>query len=96
MYDTDVAQLGTKIAESSLWPNLSVQGSVQRQWENDPTLSAKGNDIASVISTGPSSGSSQRPHLRHSCAGWRSRPKHHKRKWLDIAIKLHSALIPPP
>jgi outer membrane protein len=49
MYDTDVAQLGTKIAESSLWPNLSVQGSVQRQWENDPTLSAKGNDIASVI-----------------------------------------------
>ena len=49
MYDTDVAQLGTKIAESSLWPNLSVQGSVQRQWENDPTLSAKANDIASVI-----------------------------------------------
>jgi len=49
MYDTDVAQLGTKIAESSLWPNLSVQGSVQRKWENDPTLSAKGNDIASVI-----------------------------------------------
>ncbi|HEX7204317.1 MAG TPA: TolC family protein, partial [Xanthobacteraceae bacterium] len=49
MYDTDVAQLGTKIAESSLWPNLSVQGSVQRQWENDPTLSAKANDIASII-----------------------------------------------
>jgi len=49
MYDTDVAQLGTKIAESSLWPNLSVQGNLQRQWENDPTLSAKGNDIASII-----------------------------------------------
>jgi outer membrane protein len=49
MYDTDVAQLGTKIAESSLWPNLSVQGSLQRQWNNDPTLSAKGNDIASII-----------------------------------------------
>src|SRR6478672_4145500 len=50
---TDVAQaearLSREIAESSLWPNLSVQGSVQRQWENDPTLSAKGNDIASVI-----------------------------------------------
>jgi outer membrane protein len=30
-------------------PNLSVQGSVQRQWENDPTLSAKANDIASII-----------------------------------------------
>src|SRR6267154_3996510 len=29
-YDIDVAQYGTKIAESSLWPNLSVQGQVQR------------------------------------------------------------------
>jgi outer membrane protein len=51
MYDIDVAQLGTKIAESSLWPNLSVQGSVQRQWEADPTLSAKANDIASLLGT---------------------------------------------
>src|SRR5262249_24325745 len=51
MYDIDVAQFGTKIAESSLWPTLSVQGSVQRQWENDPTLSAKGNDIASILGT---------------------------------------------
>jgi outer membrane protein len=49
MYDTDVAQLGTKVAEASLWPNLSVQGSVQRQWENDPTLSAKRLDNASII-----------------------------------------------
>src|SRR5207245_4996539 len=51
MYDIDVAQLGTKIAESSLWPTLSVQGSVQRQWENDPTLTTKGNDIASLLGT---------------------------------------------
>jgi outer membrane protein len=51
MYDIDVAQLGTKIAESSLYPTLSVQGSVQRQWENDPTLSAKANDIASLLGT---------------------------------------------
>src|SRR5215813_11219882 len=51
MYDIDVAQFGTKIAESSLWPTLSVQGSLQRQWENDPTLSAKGNDIASFLGT---------------------------------------------
>ena len=51
MYDIDVAQFGTKIAESSLLPTLSVQGSVQRQWENDPTLSAKGNDIASLLGT---------------------------------------------
>ena len=64
MYDTDVAQLGTKIAESSLWPNLSVQGSVQRQWENDPTLSAKANDIAR---------SWDRPMCRSTTAG--SRPR---------------------
>jgi outer membrane protein len=51
MYDIDVAQFGTKIAESSLWPTLSVQGSLQRQWENDPTLSAKANDIASLLGT---------------------------------------------
>ena len=49
MYDTDVAQLGTKIAESSLWPNVSVQGSVQRNWETDTTLSAKSNDVASIL-----------------------------------------------
>src|SRR5262249_22001624 len=51
MYDIDVALFGTKIAESSLWPTLSVQGSLQRQWENDPTLSAKANDIASILGT---------------------------------------------
>jgi outer membrane protein len=51
MYDIDVAQLGTKIAESSLYPTLSVQGNLQRQWENDPTLSAKANDIASLLGT---------------------------------------------
>src|SRR6266849_1108538 len=51
MYDIDVAQFGTKIAESSLLPTLSVQGSLQRQWENDPTLSAKGNAIASWLGT---------------------------------------------
>ncbi len=51
MYDIDVAQFGTKIAESSLLPTLSVQGNLQRQWENDPTLSAKGNDIGSLLGT---------------------------------------------
>ena len=51
MYDIDVAQLGTKIAESSLYPTLSVQGSLQRQWENDPTLTSKSNDIASLLGT---------------------------------------------
>jgi outer membrane protein len=51
MYDIDVAQLGTRIAESSLWPNLAVQGSVQRQWETDTTLTTKGSDIASLLGT---------------------------------------------
>jgi outer membrane protein len=51
MYDIDIAQLGTKIAESSLWPNLAVQGSVQRQWETDTTLTTKGSDIASLLGT---------------------------------------------
>ena len=60
MYDTDVAQLGTKIAEASLWPNLSVQGSVQRQWENDPTLSASGSITPR---------SSARPMCRSTTAG---------------------------
>jgi outer membrane protein len=50
MYDIDIAQLGTKIAESSLWPNLAVQGSVQRQWETT-TLTTKGSDIASLLGT---------------------------------------------
>jgi outer membrane protein len=49
MYDTDVAQLGTKVAESSLWPNVSVQGSVQRNWETDTLLGAKANDVASLL-----------------------------------------------
>jgi outer membrane protein len=51
MYDIDVAQLGTKIAEASLWPNLAVQGSVQRQWETDTTLTTKSSDIASLLGT---------------------------------------------
>ena len=49
MYDTDVAQLGTKVAEAGLAGLSPVQGSVQRQWENDPTLSAKRLDNASII-----------------------------------------------
>src|SRR5207247_5139872 len=51
MYDIDVAQLGTKVAEASLWPNLAVQGSVQRQWETDTTLTTKRSDIASLLGT---------------------------------------------
>jgi outer membrane protein len=36
MYGVDVAQLDVRIAEGALWPSLTLQGSVQRQFE--PTL----------------------------------------------------------
>src|SRR4030088_446860 len=49
MYDTDVAQLGTKIAESSLWPNVSVPGTVQRNWNTDTTLGTQAQDQASIL-----------------------------------------------
>ena len=49
MYDTDVAQLGTKVAESSLWPNVSVQGSASRNWNTDTTLGTQGQDIGSIL-----------------------------------------------
>jgi outer membrane protein len=49
MYDTDVAQLGTKISESSLWPNVSVQGTVQRNWNTDITLGTQAQDQASIL-----------------------------------------------
>jgi len=49
MYDVDTAQYGTKIAESSLMPNLSVQGSVSRQREADTSLSTTNQDVASVL-----------------------------------------------
>jgi outer membrane protein len=49
MYDIDVAQFGTKIAESSLWPNLQVQGGVSRQVQNDTSLSTNTQDVASIL-----------------------------------------------
>jgi outer membrane protein len=49
MYDTDVAQLGIKIAESGLWPTLSVQGNIQRSVQTDTTLSTNQVDNASVL-----------------------------------------------
>ncbi len=49
MYDIDVAQFGTKIAESSLWPQVTVQGTVSRSRDTDTSLSTNGIDQASVI-----------------------------------------------
>jgi outer membrane protein len=49
MYDIDVAQLGTKIAESSLWPTLAVQGGLQHQREADTSLTTRRSDVGSVL-----------------------------------------------
>jgi outer membrane protein len=49
MYDTDVAQFGIKVAESGLWPNVSVQAGVSRTRDTDTTLGSKGTDQASII-----------------------------------------------
>lgn len=51
MYDVDIADLAVNIAESSLWPNVSVQGSISRSRQTDTTLGSNGTDQASVIGT---------------------------------------------
>jgi outer membrane protein len=48
-FDVDTAQTSIKLAESALLPQLSVQGSVSRQAQNDPTLSVQREDQASVV-----------------------------------------------
>jgi outer membrane protein len=49
MYDTDSAQFGTRIAESSLWPQVSVQAGVSRSRNDDTTLGSNGTDNASIL-----------------------------------------------
>jgi len=48
-FDVDVATTTISVTESSLLPTLSVQGSVSRQIQSDPTLSTNATDQASVI-----------------------------------------------
>ena len=48
-YDVDVAAVSIKLAESSLLPSMSVQGSVSRSFQSDPTLSTMATDQASVV-----------------------------------------------
>ena len=48
-YDVDVAAVSIKLAESSLLPSMSVQGSVSRSVQSDPTLSTMATDQASVM-----------------------------------------------
>jgi outer membrane protein len=48
-YDTDVAQLAIKVAESSLWPQVSVQGTISRSRNADTTLGSAGTDLAAIL-----------------------------------------------
>jgi outer membrane protein len=48
-FDVDTALTSIKLAESALLPQLSMQGSVSRQVENDPTLSVRKEDQASIV-----------------------------------------------
>jgi outer membrane protein len=51
-HDVDIAQSAIKIAESALYPTLSVQGSVSRNVNTDTTLGTARSDVASVIALG--------------------------------------------
>lgn len=48
-YDVDIATKTINVAESSLYPTVTLQGSVSRERQNDPTLSVKQTDQASII-----------------------------------------------
>ncbi|MFL6789968.1 MAG: TolC family outer membrane protein [Bradyrhizobium sp.] len=48
-FDVDVASTTIHVAESSLMPSVTVQGSVSRSRDSDPTLGTRGTDQASVV-----------------------------------------------
>jgi outer membrane protein len=48
-FDVDVATTSINVAESSLYPTVTLQGSASRSRDGDPTLSVFGTDQASVI-----------------------------------------------
>ncbi|HZD89009.1 MAG TPA: TolC family outer membrane protein, partial [Pseudolabrys sp.] len=50
-YNVDVAQLAVKVAEGALYPNLSVQGSYQKNWLSPSSLSVMDSYSASVFGT---------------------------------------------
>ena len=47
-YDFDVATTSIRVAESSLMPTITLQGSASRSRDSDPTLGTFGTDQASV------------------------------------------------
>jgi outer membrane protein len=48
-FDVDVASTSIRVAESSLLPSITVQGSASKSRDNDPTLGTRGTDQASII-----------------------------------------------
>src|ERR1700681_1346121 len=50
-FDVDVASTSIRVAESSLMPSVTVQGSVSRSRDADPSLSTFATDQASVVGT---------------------------------------------
>jgi outer membrane protein len=48
-FDVDVATTTIKVAESSLLPTITLQGSASRSKQSDPTLGTYGTDQASII-----------------------------------------------
>ena len=48
-FDVDVASTQIRVAESSLMPTITVQGNASKARDNDPTLSVRGTDQASVV-----------------------------------------------
>ncbi|MGE0286471.1 MAG: TolC family outer membrane protein [Bradyrhizobium sp.] len=48
-FDVDVASTQIRVAESSLFPTITLQGSASKSRDNDPTLGTRGTDQASVI-----------------------------------------------
>ena len=48
-FDVDVATTTIRVAESSLMPTVTVQGSASKSRDNDPTLGTRGTDQASVV-----------------------------------------------
>ncbi len=48
-FDVDVASTTIRVAEGSLLPTVTVQGSASKSRDNDPTLGTRGTDQASVV-----------------------------------------------
>jgi outer membrane protein len=51
-YDVDVAQAAIKVAESGLYPTVTLQGSLSRNVGTDTTFGTSRSDIASIVGQG--------------------------------------------